>query len=129
MIVNSFDFLKLYTQPLSFGNGIEVFIQTFYLLQGNAKKNLQTLTDHEYVGYTYRVRSGGWWAVQCFFLYAKKNVNLIYIPLHCTDIEPEVALHITRSRQCNKFYEQREKAALYLFSSYCILHFYKYCFT
>ena len=67
-----------------------------------------------------------------FFLYEKKkkNVNLIYIPLHCTDIEPEVALHITRSRQCNKFYEQREKAALYLFSSYCILHFYKYyCLT
>ena len=118
-----------FIQPLSFRNGIEVFTQTFDLLQGNAKKNLQTLADHEYVGYTYRVRSGGWWAVQCFFLYEKKNVNLIYIPLHCTDIEPEVALHITRSRQCNKFYEQREKAALYLFSSYCILHFYKYCFT
>ena len=105
---------------MSLGNGIEVFIQTLEL-QGHAKKNLQTLTGHEYVGYTYRV--------QCFFLFEKNNVNLIYIPLHCTDIEPEVALHITRSRQCNKFYEQREKAALYLFSSYCILHFYKYCFT
>ena len=117
-----------FIQPLSFGNGIEVFIQTFYLLQGNAKKNLQTSTDHEYVGYTYRVRSGGWWAVQCFFLYEKKNVNLIYIPLHCTDIEPEVALHITRSRQRNKFYKQREKAALYLFSSHNILHFNKKLF-
>ena len=64
-----------FIQPLSFRNGIEVFIQTFYLLQGNAKKNLQTSTDHEYVGYTYRVRSGGWWAVQCFFLYEKKMLT------------------------------------------------------